>query len=237
MAAMVVLSGCGSSAASGGNGGSAAAEQNGPETEVMAVVDGFFGVLQSGDFSNLSEYCTQEVLDEQDLQAIADVSDFDNEIYESLGLEDMGLTIDDLSDDTKNALTSFSSTIMTSLIEGYNIDNVSVNRGGDSAEVTGTVTYGYDTSFDFDMDAINNEVMGDFEDEKLDEYAQIYTDNGEAAMYAAIMNDMMPELLNRYSAALLETQGGTDEIQMTLEQTDGKWMITEMLVADDSAAE
>lgn len=222
--AAVVFSGCGSSGSSGG--GSAAAEKASPETEVAAVVDGFFTTMQSGELSKLTDYCTQEVLDNQELAGLTEAEGFDEMFYESLGLEEMGISEDDISDEAKAAISKMSDTIIQELVGSYEISDISVN--GDTATVNGTVTYGYNTDFDIDIDGINNEVMSEIPDDQMSEYAEIYTNDGEAAMMAKIMNDLMPTLLDRYTQALTESEGETDTLQATVTKTDGKWLISEM---------
>ncbi|MBQ9023474.1 MAG: hypothetical protein IJ108_06110 [Eubacterium sp.] len=222
--AAIVFSGCGSSA--GGGNGSAAAEKASPESEVTAVVDGFFTTMQSGELSKLTDYCSQEVLDNQELAGLAEAESFDEMFYESFGLEDMGLSEDDISDEAKASVTNMANTIVRELIGSYTISDVSVN--GDTATVDGTVTYGYNTDFDIDIDGINDEVMSDIPEDQMSEYADVYMNEGEAAMMAKIMNDLMPTLLDRYTEALLESEGETDQIQATVTKTDGKWLITEM---------
>lgn len=222
--AAVVFSGCGSSGSSGD--GSAAAEKASPETEVAAVVDGFFTTMQSGELSKLTDYCTQEVLDNQELAGLTEAEGFDEMFYESLGLEEMGISEDDISDEAKAAISKMSDTIIQELVGSYEISDISVN--GDTATVNGTVTYGYNTDFDIDIDGINNEVMSEIPDDQMSEYAEIYTNDGEAAMMAKIMNDLMPTLLDRYTQALTESEGETDTLQATVTKTDGKWLISEM---------
>ena len=222
--AAVIFSGCGSSDGSGGGG--AAAEKASPEDEVTAVVDGFFTTMQSGDLSKLTEYCTDEVLANQELDGFADAEGFDAAFYESLDLESMGLTQEDLSDEAKAAISGMGSTIVKNLIGSYELSDVSVK--GDTAEVKGTVTYGYDTNFDIDIDAINNEYMESMPDEQINELAEIYANEGETAMMKKIINDMVPGLMDKYSEALLATEGQTETLEATVTKTDGKWMITEM---------
>ena len=222
--AAVIFSGCGSSG--GSSGGGAAAEKASPEDEVTAVVDGFFTTMQAGDLSKLTEYCTDEVLASQELDGFADAEGFDSAFYDSLDLESMGLTQDDLTDEAKAAISGMGSTIVKNLIGSYELSDVSVK--GDTAEVKGTVTYGYDTNFDIDIDAINNEYMESMSDEQIEELADIYANEGETAMMKKIVNDMVPGLMDKYSEALLATEGQTETMEATVTKTDGKWMITEM---------
>ena len=220
--AAVIFSGCGSS----GSGGSAAADKASPENEVAAVVDGFFTTMQSGDLSKLTEYCTEDVLASQQLDGFADAEGFENAFYGSLDLESMGLTQDDLTDEAKAAITGLGDTVIKNLIGSYEISDIAVN--GDTADVKGTVTYGYDTNFDIDIDAINAEYMDSMSDEQINEIAEIYANEGEAAMMKKIVNDMVPGLMEKYGSSLLATEGATDTLEATVTKTDGKWMITEM---------
>ena len=230
--AAVIFSGCGSS---GAGGGSAATEKASPESEVTAVIDGFFTTMQSGDLSKLTEYCTDEVLANQELDGFADAEAFNQEFYDSLDLESMGLTQDDISEEAKTAISNMANTVITNLIESYAISDVSVN--GDTAKVIGTVTYGYNTDFDIDIDAINDEYTSSMAEEQITELAEIYTNEGEAAMMKKLINDMVPGLMDKYSEALLATEGATDNLEATVTKTDGKWMITEMNITSAQTTE
>ena len=214
--AAVIFSGCGSS-------GSGAAEKSSPENEVAAVVDGFFTTMQSGDLSKLTEYCTEDVLASQQLDGFADAEGFENAFYGSLDLESMGLTQDDLSDEAKAAITGLGDTVIKNLIGSYEISDIAVN--GDTADVKGTVTYGYDTNYDVDFDAISESAISD---EQMNEIAEIYANEGEAAAKKKFVNELVPVLMTKYGEALLATEGATDTLEATVTKTDGKWMITEM---------
>jgi len=223
--AAVVLSGCGSS---GGGSGSAAAEKDSSEAEVTAVVDGFFTTMQAGELSKLTEFCTEEVLANQELDGLSDAEAFNDTLMESLDLESMGLSNDDLSDEAKQSIAGFADSIIKGLISEYAISDISVK--GDTAEVKGTVKYGYDTDFNIDTDTIVNDYINAYmaDEEKFNALMDVYMNDGETAMNKQLINEMMPELLGQFTEALMATEGATDDMEVTLTKTDGKWMITEM---------
>lgn len=232
LGAAIVFSGCGSSGGGGGEAASAAVEKVKPEDEVAATVDGFFATMKSGEYSKLTDYCTEEVLTDQELDVITEAEGMDDVFYESLDLESMGLTIDDLSDEAKASVTQFGNTIFQELIGSYEISDISVK--GDTAEVTGTVTYGYNTDFDIDTDAINEEVLNTYMTDNMDALQEAYTEGGDSAVMVMMLNDVMPELLSKYSDSLLESEGETDDMTCTVTKTDGKWMITDMTLTPQS---
>lgn len=233
LGAAICFSGCGSSGGSGGGeAASAEVEKVTPEDEVTAVVDGFFTTMQAGEISKLTDYCTAEVLTDQELDAFAEAEGFDDMLYESLDLESMGLTVDDLSEDARASVTRFGNTIIQELIGSYEIADISVN--GDTAEVTGTVTYGYNTDFDVDTDAITTEIMDTYMAENMDALLEVYTNEGESAMLLKAFNDIMPDMLDQFTDAILETQGETDDMTCTVTKTDGKWLITDMTLTPQS---
>jgi len=233
--AAVVLSGCGGS---GGGSGSAAAEKDSSEAEVTAVVDGFFTTMQAGELSKLTDFCTEEVLANQELDGLADVESFNATMVEALNLESMGLSEDDLSDEAKQSLTDFVDSMVKGLVSEYAISDISVK--GDTAEVKGTLTYGYDTDFNIDTDTIVNDYTENYmaDEEKMSALMDVYLNDGEAAMYKQLINEMMPELLGQFTEAFMATEGATDDMEITLTKTDGKWMITEMnLYSEEEAGE
>ncbi len=218
--AVILFSGCGNK-----DGKETTIENSlGSEDKIVAVVDGFFTTMQSGDFSKMTEYCTEDVLASQQLDVFTDEEALESALFERFGFARTGLTLDDLNNEAKEAIVNAGITRMSNLINSYEISDVSVNRK--TAEVTGTVTYGYDTEYDIDVEGFIAEYRDSFSTDQVKEYANIYANEGEDAMKKKMVNDMLPGLMEKYSSSLQVTEGATNTLHATVEKIDGKWLIT-----------
>ena len=48
----------------------------------------------------------------------------------------------------------------------------------------------------------------------------------QAALMNKVITDLAPVMLDKYSGEMLATDGGTEEVTLTLEEKDGKWLVT-----------
>ena len=108
---------------------------------------------------------------------------------------------------------------------------------GDKGTVTATITYGFDEDAvdDVNIDAELETVMNDYMTEHMDELVALADD--ETALMNKVVGDIAPTIFELYTDAILETGGKTGDVNMTVEQVDGAWKVTEALIADDSSAE
>lgn len=185
---------------------------------VKTETDNFMKVLESGDFSEASSYCTEEVLNDT---GITELENLAKVFYESLGLSKK-----DLSKTAQQSVNDFASNMKKNFITDYTISSVDVKDK--TATVNVNVTYGYnpDELSDVDISKKLKKITSDYMDKNKTSLTKLYVDKGEKALQKKVYSDILPDALSAYSDAVKNLGEAKQELQFELKKKDGKWTIT-----------
>lgn len=209
---LVPLTGCG--------GASSEAED-----EVRAAAETFMNAMQDGDFEAMKA-CSDPALYEEDgdMYSFGTIGNMDEIFAESLGID---ISAEDLGESTKTGLQDFVDTLLDNMVTSYEIKDVSVD--GDTGTASVTTTYGYDPEKmqEIDLDDEVGTLATEYMKKHQTELLEIYQNDGEAAMYSKVLDDLLPDILSKYMDEVLKTGEVTQDSVLTLtKQDDGSWLVT-----------
>lgn len=206
---LLPLTGCGDSSQADNTG------------EIKAAAEGFLNAMQEGDIKTMKGYCDPSLFEDNgDLYAFASIDAVSGEFAEALGMDS-----NDLSDTTKESLQGFVDTLMTNLVSSYELTEVSEKDG--IGTVRAVINYGFDPDKmkDIDLDEEIEDLSEDYMNEHQEELLALYNDGGQDAMVNKLLEDLMGQILERYTDEVLQTGEVSQDTVMNLENQEGKWVV------------
>lgn len=208
---LIPMTGCG-----GGAGGSNETD------EIKATVDGFMGCLQEGDLEGMKAYTDPELFEaDGTLADLTQLESLDDQFSSSLGMD-----ADDLSDSTKAKLEEFVGTLLSGLVKSYEIGEITEADGKASVNLTTTFGFNPDKIDEIDVNDEIEEMATKYVEEHMDELMDVYNEGGQDAIIAKVLDDLIADILDKYSEEITNTGETTEQTVMTLEKKDGKWLVT-----------
>ncbi len=207
---LIPMTGC------GGAGGSNETD------EIKATVDGFMGCLQEGDLQGMKAYTDPELFEaDGTLADLTQLESLDDQFSSSLGMD-----ADELSDSTKAKLEEFVGKMLKGLVKSYEIGEITEADG--KASVNLTTTFGFDPNKIDEID-VNDEIEAmatEYVEEHMTELMDVYNEGGQDAIIAKVLDDLIADILDKYSEEIMGTGETTEQTVMTLEKKDSKWLVT-----------
>ena len=191
--------------------------------DIKAAVDGFMGAMQAGDISGMKEYCVPALFETGG--TLADFNTLEN-IDEELA-NSVGMDPSQLSDKTKETVNNYVNELLSSMIASYEIGEITEPEEG-KAEAKVDVTFGFDPDKMTNID-INSEAEAlaqDYMNENMAELQKIYMEGGQDALMNKVLDDLVGDLLDKYVEEVKKTGQVDRASTLTLENKDGKWLIT-----------
>lgn len=189
---------------------------------IRTAADGFLAAVEAGDLEKVSEFASEDVMADFNLDQLDGMID---SFFGELGVDPA--TVDESVTEKLNA---FVDTMKENFLKSYEIKDVSENGGKGIVKA--------DLSLGFNLDEIQNiDLQGDLEGIVSDYMAENMGDlialaSDEAALMNKVITDLAPVMLDKYSEEMLATDGGTEEVTLTLEEKDGKWLVTDAVTAE-----
>ena len=197
-----------------------------PTPAIKAQVTGLLDAMVAGDVDTMETYVDPSIWTEGgDLESFATIDTFADELVESIGTVEM----EDLSEDALAAIEKFKNFVLENLVESYEIGDITVD--GDSATVEAVVNYGFDPDqvADVDVNADLESLLNDYMANNMEDLISVLNNEGEDALQIKILNDLIGDILDLYSAAIIEQGGISEDSVIFLDKVDGNWTITGFL--------
>ena len=195
-----------------------------PTPQIQAQATALMDAMVAGDSAKVAELVSPDLLVEGgDLDSFGgSVEDFAESLAEGIGYVD----VEDLSDEALASIEKFKTFLLENLVESYELGEIKVD--GDTATVEGTVNYTFDPDKieDVDIDSAMNDLVNAYTAEHIDELIQVLNDEGEDALSIKMLNDLIPDIFDAYSEAILELGKTSENTVMTLTNQDGSWIVT-----------
>lgn len=183
---------------------------------IRTAADGFLSAIESGDFEKVSEFASEEVMDDFNLDQLDGMVDsFFNE---------MGVDSSAIDESVKEKLNSFVETMKENFLTSYEIKDVSEKDGKGIVKADLSLGFNFDEIQNMDLSGDLEGIVSDYMTEHMAELVELAGD--EAALMSKVITDLAPVMLDKYSEEMLATGGGTEEVILTLEEKDGKWLVT-----------
>jgi len=199
-----------------------------PSEDAKATADSFMSALQEGDMDAVKEYADPALFEKGgDLESFTSIDNIAGEFAEALGVKE-----EDLSDNAKASLTEFTDTMMKGLVSSYEIGDVKEGEKG-AYLVNVSTTYGYDPAKvkDIDISKDIEKMTKKYMEKNQEDLAKLYLDKGEDAVLNKMLDDLLGDMLTKYTDKVMETGEVTQDSVMTVEEIDGKWLVTGEQVA------
>lgn len=183
---------------------------------IRTAADSFLAAVEAGDLEKVAEFASEDVMEDFNLGQLDGMID---SFFTEAGIDPS--TVDE---SVKEKLNSFVDTMKENFLLSYDIKDVSEKDGKGVVKA--------DLNLGFNLDEIRNmDLQGDLEgivSEYMNEHmAELIALSGDqAALMNKVITDLAPVMLDKYSAEMLATDGGTEEVTLTLEEKDGKWLVT-----------
>ncbi|MDO4383242.1 MAG: hypothetical protein Q4C18_01985 [Eubacteriales bacterium] len=198
---------------------------------VQKVADGFMSSLESGDFSETTQYSTDEVRNQISIRELENLSGV---FYESIGLKKK-----DLSKKTRESVDNFSKKMKEDFITEYKIGDIEIKDKNKKATVQVNVTYGYnpDKLADINVDSELEKIADTYMTKHKDSLTDLYVSKGSKALQKKVYSDILPDVLKAYSKKVEATGTAKQELQLTLKkQDDDSWIIDGAYVSGDASS-
>lgn len=182
------------------------------EEDIKSSVDAYFAGIQAGDYEQALTAAADDLTDNFGLSEISNAAD---------------LTDETMGETYNNEANDFIKHFLQNSVQSYTIDSVEENDGQASVQISGSFI-----DLESALDGINNiDMTGIFDayaGEHVDELAQLALTDGEDAVTQAIIDACAPQLFDEMESAV-ENAGTVDtKMQMTLQDNDGTWKITQI---------
>lgn len=185
--------------------------------EIRTAADGFLGVIESGDFEKLAEFASEDVISDFHLDQLSGIAD---SFFSELGIDPSVV-----DDSTKEKITGYVDTMMENFLTSYEIKDVSETDGKGIVKAELNLGFSLDEIKNMDLSSELEGIVSDYLAEHMGELAALASD--ETALMNKVITDLAPVMLDKYSEKMLATDGGTEEVTLTLEEKDGKWIVTD----------
>ena len=184
------------------------------EAEIKASVDGYMSAVKEGNYTRALEFTVgaDKLKDNFGLSRI-------QEEYKNFFSEE------EVSESANKAAQDFANYLMTKSITEYTIDKITENDNEATVELSGKC-------IDFEQMNVEtgkvdtDQLVQEYLEKNLSEYSQLMTEKGEEAVMQKVMEDVTPVLFDAMKKAVDSTPSRDFKMQMTITNTDGKWLIS-----------
>lgn len=184
--------------------------------EIRIAADGFLAAVEAGDLEKVAEFASEDVMEDFNLDQLDGMID---SFFTEAGIDPS--TVDE---SVKEKLNSFVDTMKENFLLSYDIKDVSEKDGKGVVKADLNLGYNLDEIRNMDLQGDLEGIVSEYMNEHMAELLVLSGD--QAALMNKVITDLAPVMLDKYSAEMLATDGGTEEVTLTLEEKDGKWLVT-----------
>ena len=141
--------------------------------------------------------------------------------------KEVNLNVSDLSDKTKAAIDDYVQTMMKNMVKSYEIKDVK-EESDSVGKVTASVTFGFDpeAAGKVDVNAEVEQMATDYMNANMAELTNIYMTGGQTALMQKVLDDLVEDILDLYTDAVMKTGETTQDVTFVVEKVDDKWLIS-----------
>ena len=184
---------------------------------IRTAADGFLSAIEAGDLEKVSEFASEDVMADFNLDQLDGMVD---SFFSEIGVDPS--TVDE---SVTEKLNGFVDTMKENFLKSYEIKDVSENGGKGIVKADLELGFNLDEIRNMDLQGELEGIVSDYMSENIAELIALSGD--EAALMNKVITDLAPVMLDKYSDEMLATGGGTEEVTLTLEEKDGKWLVTD----------
>jgi len=195
-----------------------------PTPDIKAQATGLLDAMQAGDVAKMGEFADPSIYEAGgDLESFGTLDSFVDDFIDSLG----SVKKEDLSTEATDAIEKFKTFILENMVESYEIGEIKVE--GDTATVDAVVNYGFDPDKieSIDVNSDLETLVNTYMSENMDALIEVLNSQGEEALQNKIVNDLIGDILDLFSNAVLDQGGMSENSVLILKNIEDKWVITE----------
>ncbi len=192
------------------------------EEAMKEPVDGFLSSMQAGDLETMQSFADESLFESGgSLAEFNTLQNLDEELASSLGL-----SVDNLSDETKAEVDNYVKDMLKKMIKDYEITGASQDEDT-KGTVTAKITFGFDpeAAGNLDVNSEMEDMVQKYMQDNMTELTQIYQSGGQNALMIKVLDDLCGDLLKLYTEKVMETGEVTENVYFNVENKDGKWVI------------
>ncbi len=192
--------------------------------DIKAAADGFMSAMQAGDIEAAKEYCDPALFEEGGaLSSYSQLENIDTQFAAALGVD-----ANTLSDKAKTELQEFVDKLLQSMVKSYEIGNVTEpEEGVGKAELSAVFGFDPEKAKDVDINSEMEQMMNDYMASNMAALTELYASGGQQAITNKVVDDLLGDILDKYVDAVLATGEMTQDTVLTIENKDGKWLVTD----------
>ncbi len=196
---------------------------------VTEAADGFLTAIVNNDKETAAQFASEDFMKSEAMQFM-DPKHLAESFYAVLNIDK-----EELEEEAVKAVDDYVNELVVRAYQGYEIQDVKVQR--DSATVTARITLGYDPDASSGISEETQELIDQYQNEHYDELVNIKIEEGEKAMFKKLYNDLIPIVIGKMHEQI--ESGGTSEEKtvLTLSKIDKTWIVTALEENRPSAAE
>lgn len=192
------------------------------EKAVLETTNTFLQAAMDCDTETVTKYCSESVLTELGLNAIAP------EVAENIIYENIQIDKNSLSEESQKSVNDFCTYYSNNIIQAFNVLDATVEDGIGTVNATLT-TYNHDALSSLSGDSFKEDLstlISNYQEEHMDELISINLNEGNESMMNKVFDDLMPEIMAAMKKSYDSYSSEEVSITLTLEKTEDTWMIT-----------
>ena len=190
---------------------------------IIAAATGFLEGVKNADPEEIRKYSLDSVMNDEDL-VVFDAAAVEESIYQSLGI---GKEI--LDPAVQEQISGLCERMSGSFLKDYKLGEPQIGEDG-TAQIEADVTFGYEVDAVLSGQEMNeklDEFIGTYQEQNKEALFDLYTKEGEEAMYRKVYNDLMPQIISALTAEMENSSPAAQKMKLTLQKKDGEWKVTD----------
>lgn len=187
---------------------------------VSEAAEGFLNAMVSNDMDAAAQYATDDFM-KSDAMKLMKPDYLADTFYAAMGVEK-----DDMDENTRQVVDEYMKKVVSKAYKSFEIEEVKILE--DKASVTAKIVLGYNPEESSGLSDDTLELVSQYQKDHYDELVEIYTEEGEKAMYKKMYNDLIPIIIGKMQEALESSDPSEEKTVLSLVKVDNKWLVSDL---------
>ena len=156
--------------------------------------------------------------------AVAAIDDY--KLKQTLVIDYSKYKKDDMDENTRQVVDEYMKKVVSKAYKSFEIEEVKILE--DKASVTAKIVLGYNPEESSGLSDDTLELVSQYQKDHYDELVEIYTEEGEKAMYKKMYNDLIPIIIGKMQEALESSDPSEEKTVLSLVKVDNKWLVSDL---------
>lgn len=187
---------------------------------VSEAAEGFLNAMVNNDMDAAAQYATDDFM-KSDTMKLMNPEYLADTFYTAMGVEK-----DDMDENTRQVVDEYMKKVVSKAYKSFEIEEIKILE--DKANVTAKITLGYNPEESSGLSDDTLELVSQYQKDHYDELVEIYTEEGEKAMYRKMYNDLIPIIIGKMQEALESSDPSEEKTVLSLVKADKKWLVSDL---------